>query len=81
MFQSVFSLMSWLLVEFSRAPFLVNCFHLREILFFLFACQLLGNPHLAIMFIGLLTQFLWVWFLVDYSISLLVWFLCSFIYV
>ena len=26
-FQSVFSLISWLLVEFSRAPFLVNCFH------------------------------------------------------
>ena len=43
-FQSMFSLMSWLLVEFSRAPFLVDCFHLRSILLFLLERQLLGNP-------------------------------------
>ena len=43
---------------------------------------MLDNPHLAIRFIGFLALFLWIWFLVsDYSINLLVWFLCSFIYV
>ena len=70
LFQSVFSLMSWLLVEFSLAPSLVNCVHLSRTLF---VHQLPGNPHLAIRFNWFLALFLWVWILVcDYSISLLI---------
>ena len=82
MFQSVFSLVSLHLRLSSYVHSLVNYVHLSEIMFSSVCMPIARRSHLAIRFIGFLTLFLWVWLLIsDYSISLLIWFLCSFNYV